>query len=208
MKGWEGAGSKGALILAPRCRLRKSRRVNPMEAPCGRRGAWELLACASAKSRARRLRGPGRIPPRPPALAQPCAAQAALSGPRRSGPGAPRSSLGQWTGARRREPGRERRFLDLFFPWQCVFVVGALPIYFPLTSCWRSSSEGGSGGRSGPGRDADRREDLRPERGGTRREVDAGPAEEEGEAEATRLRGAAGWHPRGDTVGSFACRKL
>lgn len=75
MKGWERAGRKGALIVAPRCRLRKSGRGTPMGGQCGRRGAWERPACASVKSRARRRRGPGRILPRPPALAEPREAQ-------------------------------------------------------------------------------------------------------------------------------------
>jgi hypothetical protein len=43
-----------------------------------------------------------------------------------------------------------------------------LPIHFPLTSCGRSSAEGGSGGRSGTGSDGDRKGDRGPEPGGSR----------------------------------------
>lgn len=84
----------------------------------------------------------------------------------------------------------------------------ALPIHFQLTSCRRSSEEGGSGGRSGTGKDADRRGDGDPSRAGAEREVGVGPAEDDGEAEDARTSGAAGGRLREDRAGFFACLKL
>lgn len=83
-----------------------------------------------------------------------------------------------------------------------------LPIHFPLTSWRRSSEEGGSGGRSGTGKDADRRGDGDPSRAGAERAVGVGRAEDDGEAEDTRTRGAAGGRLREDRAGCFACLKL
>lgn len=53
-----GESREEALILARRWRLRECPRVNRVEGECGRRGAWERMACARVKSRARDIPAP------------------------------------------------------------------------------------------------------------------------------------------------------
>lgn len=151
-----GESREEALIPALRWRLRESRRVNPVEGECGRRGAWERMARSRVKSRApgrprsaAACGAPARILPRPPPLAGPCGVQT-LPGQAPDAaarePGVPASASGEGCGGG--NPDTNGDFLIYFSQGNLSLWLG-LPIYFPLTSCWRSSSEGARGGAGG-----------------------------------------------------------
>lgn len=133
-------------------------------------GTHGLRACEISRSGTsllrRCLRGPGRDSSRPPPVAGPCGVQTLpCQAPDAAArvPGFPAWASGEGCGGGNRDANGD--FLIYFSHGNLSLWLG-LPIYFPLTSCWRSSSEGGSGGRSGTGRDGDWRGDLGPERGG------------------------------------------
>lgn len=136
-----------ALRLVPRWRLGE-----PTSKPGRRRGAWERVArpeCEISRSPTspprRRPRGhhlgssqnpyPDRAPRR---------SNSAPPGARHRGPGAPRFPSPTERSAAAGTGDANRDFLIYFSHGNLSLWLG-LPIHFPLTSCGRSSAEGGSG---------------------------------------------------------------